>query len=126
MKLTVTFLALFLLFACRKDRIKLTDHIEFVGNYEWYNSYSPNSNEYESYQSTQDQFGIRVKENGKVEFYLNESLFEKGYVTSVLDSTIQVKLKLNETAEIMVLSGDELPLSYYPFDGFTNQFKKHE
>ena len=126
MKLTITFLAFFLLFACQKDRIKLTDHTEFVGDYQWYHSYSPNSNDYESYQSTQDQFGIRIKENGKVEFYTNGSLFEKGYVTSVLDSSILIKLKLSETTEAMVLSDTELTLSNYPFDGFTNQFKKHE
>lgn len=123
MKTLTALLSLLLLFGCQKDRIKLTDHSELIGDYDWYHSAAIYSDDYASYLSSPDDYGIRFKKNGKVEYYTNGDLSEKGYVLSVSDSLLVIQ-KAESTQQITI-NGSELVVKNYPFSGINN-FKKHE
>lgn len=124
MKIITLLFILFLFNACQKHKEKLNDHLNFVGNYEWYHSYSLDSNDSESYQSTSDRYGIRIKKNGKLEFYTNGDLVYKGYVSEVYDSSLTINY--NKILRSIQFTGDDFILYNYPFVGHTNQFKKHD
>ena len=123
MKAFAALAVLLVLFSCQKDRVKLNDETHFIGKYEWYHSYGIYSDDYESYQSVSDQHGMRIKKNGKVEFYTNGRISEKGYVRHATDTMLIVNQ--GESSLTITLDDADLIVGNYPFYGH-NKYKKHE
>lgn len=118
-----------LLISCKKDKQKLTNYNQLVGNYEWFHSFNGSGTSY-STQVVEAKYGLTFLEKGKVLFYENGDCVKKARCISVQElqnGGLNVRIHIDkESIDVdFTLQHGQLENSNWPYIEFSNEFLKH-
>jgi len=127
MRILICILTLFMISACSKYKSEIEDY-GISGDYEWYYSLDGPVNSI-SYEQSENQFGIRLKESGKVSFYENGELLDRYKIVDLekyeTTDDIKVTYKIDKFKRgELIFDGKDLVHSDWPFESMTNKFLK--
>lgn len=116
-----------LIAGCKKEKFS-SDEKQCIGDYEWaYSNLEANS--YTITQSNDsDYYGIRIKENMKVEVYRNGKTIFKGIITEIRQYIVDVFiLEIESNKKIIELKYEDgfIISKDYPFEEYKNYYIKH-
>lgn len=117
-------LGFILTLGCKKVDVKEQAPLK-IGDYEWYYSEDSFGTGYYS-SSSEDKYGIRIKDNSKLFIFKNGSKIYKERITKIeeIDSVVYIEAGKENNKIKCEIQDFVLITSYLPFEGFTNEFKR--
>ncbi len=115
------FLSLFLMLGCQKKDIRIPID-EIQGDYEWY--YSNNG---QSFDNNEDQYGIQITKKGRLKLFKNGELVDNLKIITTNDWPDMISIGVKMEGEFIYFELKESTLStqLYPFEGDNNYYSKH-
>ena len=124
MKISLTIILTILISSsCRKKNI----HVPFEdlqGEYEWNYSYKGINDSY-AFDVSDDQYGIRITKNGRVQIYANSELQGNYRILETRNSSsgwITIESDDKDDPIIFSVKGDTISTWVYPHDNYRNYY----
>lgn len=117
---------LILFASCKKANLR-SYNTHIIGDYEWYYSVKDLGNSY-SFDSQDDKYGVRIKRNSKLYIFKNDEIIYKGTIESIWNSNQGVygfSVRDNGSKILFEIHGDILQSTNWPYEGYTNKYKKN-